>query len=318
MNLQRTIILTAAAMLMPLAAQSAGTTGLSSYLRQIPAPPKSAQEAYQGSTVDDARVVAERAMVEITPPAAFTTVQGRLTDESVLATGQSGTPMPTVPGMGIPTDAASAQAMAQALQNMTPAQQQAMAQQMMAQSNAQMRPGAMTPEDQQMAARLGQRQQGSMARMQKDLQLQQQWSATLQRWDVEHNKLNDAEQAEIAATVIRQCPNGSVHPHFKIRRKYADQHVALVLAQIKDAVAAHEQRRVVAVDEAGFADQLAPLALKAQGPLSRQGYSAARNDAVRSLASLLAISEETWKRAAYWYMVKRSLTRDEICDNSGG
>lgn len=44
MNARRLVIMTAAALL-PLGAHSAGTTGLSSYLGQVPAPPRNAEEA---------------------------------------------------------------------------------------------------------------------------------------------------------------------------------------------------------------------------------------------------------------------------------
>lgn len=321
MDLRRMAILAAAA-LIPFQVQPAGTTGLSSYLQQIPAPPRTAQEAYRACEVDDAIVAGTGTrpdggrLVEIQSPRALTLVRKKIEGEGTLAATQGVAGAPPVPGMGMPTDAASAQAMVEAMQKMSPAQQQAMAQQMAAQSGP-MSSGAMSPADSQMAGLLGQRQQGSMSRMQQDLKAQQDWALVLQRWDAEHAALSNEEDLK-RNSWTGSCPNGTLNPIQKIRRDYAEKHIKLMTAQINEGLAAYEKRRALAVDTAGFADRLAPLAAKAMGPLSKQGYSTARGEAVRDLGSLVAISDELHRRAAYWYMMKRAVSKDDICDGRAG
>lgn len=317
MNLRRIAILTAAAVI-PFAAQPAGTTGLSSYLQQIPAPPRTTQEAYTVCNVNDAVVAGTGAEVNIESPPVIEKVRKKLADEGMLAATQGVAGAPQAPsGISIPTDAASAAAFQQAMQSMTPQQQQAMAQQMAAQMSTQTNPGAMSPADSQMASLLGQRQQGSMSRMQQSLKAQQDWALLLQRWDAEHAALSSEEDRK-RNSWSGNCPNGTLNPIQKIRRDYAQKHIALMTAQFKQGQAAYDQHRVIALDAAGFADQLAPLALKAKGPLSRQGYSSARSDAISQLTGLAAVSDEIYRRAAYWHMNQRMVSKDDICDGSAG
>lgn len=316
MNLRR-IVVVATVVLAPFAAHPAGTTGLSSYLGKIPTPPRSTQEAYQACKVDDARVVSTGAWVEIESPPVVFTLQKALEDEGLLAASQGAGGAPAMPGMGAPMDAASAAAMQQAMQNMSPQDQLAMAQQMAAQMGAATNPGTLSPADSKMAALLGQRQQGAMSRMQQDLKAQQEWPLALNRWDEAHRALSDEESIKVNSWT-GSCRNGSLNPLQKIKREYADQHLALVASQLKEGLAAYERRRVISIDAAGFADQLAPLMRQAQGPMSKQGYSTARSEAVASLTALLAISDEIYRRAAYWHMVRRALTKDDICDGRAG
>ena len=311
MNLRHLVICTAATLL-PLTVYPAGATGLSSYLRQIPAPPRSTHEAYQACSVDDGKVLGGF-WVEIESPPAVLKLFKTLEGEGVLAASQGAGGAPPIPGMGAPIDAASAAAMAAAMQNMTPQEQQALGQQMAAQMSAQMTPGAMSPADSKMAALLGQRQQGSMARMEQDLKAQQDWPLVLRRWGEEHKRISAEESLKLNAWTGK-CPKGTLNPMHKLKRDYAEKHISLMTAQLNEGLAAYDRRRIMATDEAGFAAQLPPMAKQAQGPLSKQGYSTARTEAVRSLNTLLSISDEIYRRAAYWHMVQRALTRDDLCE----
>ncbi len=306
------MLMLGAALLLPPVSYAAGGSGLASYFQQIPPPPQSAAEAYTACLVDDALVAGTGTRVEIEAPPFVAAVKNKLGGEGMLASSQGLSGTPSVPGMGAPTDAASAAAMQAAVQNMSPQQQQALGQQMAAQMSAQLQPGPLSAADQKMVVLLGQRQEGSMARMDADMRAHTELPLLLQRLAAEHGKLSDEEAAALA--LVRNCPRGSIGPALKLQRAYAEKHVALMTGQLAEMRGAYERRRVLAVDTVGFADQLAPLAIKAQSGISRQGYSQARLDAVRDLETLVVISDEAHRSAAYWQMIKRALSRDVPCE----
>ncbi|HUP90886.1 MAG TPA: hypothetical protein VM074_01455 [Solimonas sp.] len=296
MKLRRAAILAAAALL-PLTAQTAGTTGLSSYLSQIPPPPRNSEEAYQASVVDDAKVLAGE-LVEIQTPPKFRDLETKLGAEGTLAAGQN------------PSAAGANPAAIAAMQNMSPAQQQAMAQQMAAQmGGGAQATGTFTPGDRQVVILLQQRQEGSMSRAQDDMRAHTEWAETQHRFDDEHLALSQRQEAERAAGGFNKCQASQA-----AERRWADDHVKLMDQQLMAGLAAYDKRRILAVDYTGFADRLSTHEKQMQSMVTKGGYSDARVQAVLQLGAAAAISEDLYRRAAYWHMFRRSLTPNR-CDS---
>jgi hypothetical protein len=280
-----------AALLPALALAAAGHTGFASYLRQVPAVPRGAAEAHAAVLIDAG---------QIRQPAAFTTLFRKLEDEGVLA-AMSGNPANPA---GV-TDAASAEAFQKQFDSMTPAQQMAMAQQMSAQMTGALQPSALGPEDRKVTTLLDQRQASAMARMEAGTRLQSEWIAALQRWEEAHRKITEEEYAALERTPM-QCnkANDIDAAAVRVHAEFSARHLALVQGELKEGVGFFERRRVLATDDAGFADQLAPLMKKAGSPIARQGYASAQQDALRQITDLAGISWKLHEHAAYWWLNK--------------
>lgn len=281
---------------------AAGHTAYSSYLRQVPAPPRTAQEAHAAVIVDAG---------QISQPPVFTELLRRLQDEGVRAAATGASLFPA----GV-TDAASAEAFQQQFDSMTPAQQMAMAQQMAAQMDSAMQPAALGHDDRKIASLLDRRQAGAAARQEAGMRLHNEWIAAQQRWNATHRKIAEEEYATLERTPA-QCDKTADLDHAaqRVHQQYAARHLAAVQSELQEGLAFFERRRVLATDDAGFADQLAPLMRAASSAIARQGYSGAQNEAVLQLAEMANTSWKLHEHAATWWLNKLD---DSVAHRCGG
>lgn len=280
---------------LPVIALAAGSTSYSSYINQVPAPPLTAQEAYAGVQLNP-----PESQNPFEQPPAFAVLNRKLEAESRMAATSGGSGAAT----GV-TDAASAQALQQKMAGMSQADQIALAQQMAAQMNASMQPRPLGPGDRAVTNLLEQRQQSSMLRAESAQRIQADSAAHTLRSDSAHAAIVNEESAALEKTPP-QCVTGSDldAAALKVHQQYAEKHLALVKSELRDGMGLYERQRVLAVDDAGFADQLMPLMKQASSALAAQGYAAARQDALRQVSALAALSWNLRANGATWWLNK--------------
>lgn len=300
---------TAACLLPGLVLAAAGHTAYSSYMQQVPVPPLTAGEAYDRVRKVEVNQGGDIEVRDIQPPQVLELLQQKLADEGALAAGAN---MPTAPGMGAVTDEASAARLQAQIESMTPAQQMALATQMSQQMNTSMMSGTIGAADQATLELLSRRQGETGQRNDTDLKLHREWAELQRRWQAEHQQLSNAEQAEAAKGSPTGCAGRASNARLRERR-WAEQHVALATRQLTPGRAAFEQRRVFAVQQVGFADQLATRVKPNSHALVRQGHAEVRGAAVQQVAALAEISGKLHVHGAEWYAAKRRLEPDDNC-----
>lgn len=291
---------------------AAGHTGYAAYLSQVPAPPRNAQEAYAAVIINAQAAATGGRLIE--PSTTFKNLQQKLADEGRLATAASNSSTPT----GV-TDEASAQALQRQLENMTPAEQMAWAQQMAGQMNSAMQPGALGAEDRAIITLLEQRQQGSMLRIEQQQRLLHDWTEASLRWDATHVRIEQDFYSALKQTPMQCSKTDNMDfAALKLLERFNAQHLAKVQEELKEGRALFERQRINAVDAAGFSDQLATRMGQAPSPLAQQGYAGARHDALRDIGGLLDMSWKLHEHAATWWHKSRDTSTARRCGGMGG
>ncbi len=287
-----------------LALAATGHTALSSYIGQVPSPPRDAREAY-GLAV----LKAEPSGSRFAPPPVYADLDRRLADESRRAGVDTATTLPDAV-----TDAASAQALQQQLQGMTPAQQMAWAQQYAAQVSGALQPAASSPADRAVLALLEQRQRSVMVRGERERRLQQDAAITWQRWEATHRRIGEAERNTLESTAPQCSPGTDIdRAALAVHERFAQQHLDALREELIEGQGLFEQQRVLASDDAGFADSLAGRMQGVAAMPARQDYAAAQQDAIRQLSALSSLSWQLHEHAAEWWWNKLDQTPVRRC-----
>ncbi|HSW11594.1 MAG TPA: hypothetical protein VLI06_02070 [Solimonas sp.] len=297
----------AAGLLSAAAVAAPGHTAYSAYMQQLPAPPMQPKEAYERSRKTEINQGIAIGVDDIRPPAIFEQLQQKLGDEGVLA-ATSAQPAGVA---GAVTDAASAQRLQAQIQAMTPAQQMAYANQMSQQMLGSMS-GSISAADQATLELLSKRQADTSQRIDADIKMQTAWAQLTQHWQEEHLQLNTRQDAERSKSQPSGCSGRASNNRVRERR-FADEHVALTAKHLDQGRVSHEQRRVFAVPQVGFADQLATRVKPGSHALVTQGYAEVRSAALQQIGLLAGIDEKLYAEGAKWYAVRRRLEPDDAC-----
>jgi hypothetical protein len=267
------------ALLLPLMLHAAaGHTSYSSYLQKIPAPPQTAPEAYARHSAT-----------------AHAALMDALNQEAALTISQSPSAMPGMPAAG---DQAGAERLAAQMQNMTQAQQVAMAMQMAnAMTSGAQGGGQEWSQAEQEVARLLSEHQGREVELQRNsMDLNAQASTLIQSWGPAHSALYAQEEAELQRPQHDFCAETRA-----TKMKFAAEHEKLAAGELPLLGALIAKHRVLVTEQVGFADHLATKAKVITNPANRAAYGQTQNLAVSLMASQETLTEQAFEYGADWH-----------------
>lgn len=279
MTFSTRIVATACALLLPLLLHAAaGHTAYSAYLQKIPAPPQTAPEAHARYSATGHSALLQS-----------------LNQEAALASAQAPSAMPALPQAG---DVAAAERMAAEMQNMTPAQQMAMAMQMANTATQGMQGGGKewSQAEQEVARLLGDHQERAGELQSRSTEVYAEAPVLMQSWGPAHSDLFEQERVELERPQRNACVEGRA-----IKMKYAAKHESLAAQELPLLAALINKHRVLATEQVGFVDHLATKAKTITSATNQAAYAQARSFAITLLTTQATLTGQALEYGYNWH-----------------